>query len=96
MVLTLNGKYFHEKGKSSWDSPVPCSGSYKIHKKSISIYDILGKKCGVIANGVLGSAKKMENGKYWYFYMIPKIVGEYPSYKIYNEEMERVMKLLNS
>ena len=95
-MLILNGNYFYDRNKeSNRDAPEPCSGSYTVNRKTITIFNIAGEKCGVIANGVLSKVTKLANGKWWYSYCKPAIVGEYASYTQYVNDMAEAMKLLN-
>ena len=96
-MLTFNGCYFHDKDKeSSWDAPVPCSGTYKVNRHTISLFDSLGNKIGVIANGVLSRATRMADGKWWYGYMNPVGIPEYTSsqYRQKMSEIDAAMALL--
>jgi hypothetical protein len=93
-MIILNNKYFGKFGMRGQDSPEPVAGLYKVNKKSITLYDLGGNKCGVIANGVLASAKQLESGKWWYTYMTPRVVGDYDNYTHQRDDIRRAMKIL--
>jgi len=77
IVLAFNGCYFHNKKDSSWVFPEPCSGSYKVNKRTVVLYNIAGQKIGVIANNVMCRATRLEDGKWFYTYTTPKGIPEY-------------------
>ena len=95
-VLEFNGTYWHRQGASSWDAQAPCSGTYRVNKGSISLFNIAGQKVGVIANSVLARASRLPNGKWFYQYAIPNGIPQYENMRQYNIEVEKAMALLRS
>jgi hypothetical protein len=95
IMITINNKKFAENENEFIESlftSQTCVGYARINKKSISILNIQKEKVGVItSNKVLGTAKKLDNGKYWYSYGIPTIIGEFSSYKSQCEEIENIV-----
>jgi hypothetical protein len=98
-MITLNYKKFAANGKEMIDSlftgKSTCVGYYRAHKKSISLFDHQRNKIGIITNNVLGSARKLENGQYWYSYGTPTLIGEYNSFKAYTDEIQAITKQFN-
>ena len=97
-MLILNNKKLARNDKefinSLFHTGGSCSGYYKVNKKSISILDMQKNKVGVIINGVIGKATKLDNGKYWYSYGDIDILGEYnPTH--YYSDVTNAMELLN-
>ena len=95
-MITLNGKKFAESEKefidSLFDPSGTCVGYAKRHKKKISLLDHNKEMVGVIANNVLASATKLENGKYWYNYATPSLVGDYASYMQEMDDIKTAIK----
>ena len=95
-MIILNGKKFAENEKefidSLFDPSGTCVGYAKRIKKSITILNNNREKVGVIANGVLASATKLESGEYWYSYATPSIVGEYASYMQERDDIKTATK----
>lgn len=96
-MIILNKKKFAKNDDefvgSLFDGVSTCVGYYRVNKKSISLLDMKKNKIGVICNNVLASARKLENGRFFYSYMNPKIVGDYDFNKMM-EDVGVVMKLL--
>lgn len=82
-MIMLNGVKFAKNNKefvnSLFEKDGTCSGFYKVNKCSISLYDQKRNKIGVICNMVVGKASKIDNGKYWYSYSKPEMLGVYDS-----------------
>lgn len=92
-MICLNGKYFHDKKESSWNSPEPCSGSYKAYKRKITLFDIGGNRIGGInCWGVIYKSTLMDNGKWWHSYSLPAGIGEYDSYMRRCDEAEEALR----
>lgn len=99
-MITLNGKKFakndEEFTNSLFERGGTCVGFYRVNKRSISLLDTNKNKIGVInRHGVLGSARKLDIGKYWYSYATIDIIGEYSSYMQEREEVSEIMKRYN-
>ena len=84
-MITLNGKKLALNDKEFTDSLFKkggtCVGYYKVNKRTITLMDSAKKKVGFIANGdggiVMGQSTKLDNGKWWYTYGNPSMIGEY-------------------
>jgi hypothetical protein len=98
-MIILNGKQFakndDEFTNSLFKRGGTCVGFYKANKRSVTLYDMQRNKIGVINRyGVLASATKQNDGKYWYSYATPKVIGEY-DYKQQRAEVEAIMEAYN-
>jgi hypothetical protein len=98
-MITLNNKKFakteNEFINSLFNTGGTCVGYYKPLKKRIKLLDPNKKEIGSInAYGVLGACTLVE-GKKWYSYGTPSIIGDYKSYIKENEEIEEALKLNN-
>ena len=80
-MIKLNNVKFAENDNEFTDSLFQaggtCSGYYKVYKRRIVLMDKDKNRIGVIVNNVLGKATKQDNGKYWYSYATPEIIGDY-------------------
>ena len=57
------------------------SGYYVVRQGAIHIFDIKDAPVAVVnARGVFGCATKRLDGKVWYNYATPRLIGEFPSY----------------
>ena len=84
-MIILNGKKFAQNDNEFTDSLFnkggTCVGYYRKYKKSISLLDHNKEKVGIInSDYVLAKATKQDDGRYWYSFANPSIVGEYDSY----------------
>ena len=93
-MITLNGKKFAKNEQEFTDSLFSkggtCSGYYKVYKTKINLYDHNMNLIGVIANKVLAKATKQDNGKYWYSYGTPDIIGDYDNYSQESAEVSNI------
>jgi|GEM_PF-1275828 len=97
-MITLNGKKLALNDKEFTDSLFKkggtCVGYYNVNKRTITLMDSAKKKVGFIANGdggiVMGQATKLDNGKWWYTYGNPSIIGEY---EILSQEYDEVREI---
>lgn len=80
-MIVLNGKKFAENEKeftgSLFSPDGTCVGYAKRFRRRIYLTDIHKNRIGGVVNNVLFSAHKMDDGKFWYNYETPKILGEY-------------------
>lgn len=95
-MLTLNGKKFaandREFTESLFSAGGTCVGYYKAHKGEVQLFDMQRNRIGVInREAVLASCTKLENGRYWYTYHNPAIIGEYVSYAQEREECKAAL-----
>jgi hypothetical protein len=97
-MITLNGVKFALNDKEFTDSLFEkdgtCAGYYRPYKRQIILMDMQKNRIGVICNRVVGKADKMENGKYWYSYMRPTILGDWDTYpsNIMEKDLDRIYK----
>ena len=95
-MITLNGVKFAQNDdefiNSLFENGGTCDGYYRVNKKSITLMDKDKNKIGVICNMVLGKATKLDNGKWWYSYGKPELIGEYDSYVQEQDELNTVYK----
>lgn len=75
-MITINAYKFAENEKEATDSLFhengTASGYAKRYKRKIMFYDIQKNPVGVLnTQGVIGSARKLDNGKIWYSYGDP-------------------------
>jgi len=93
-MLTLNGKRFYNRKDEPADI-TGYTGSYSVNTRTISLYDADGIKRGIINPfGILASARKLDDGRWWYSYMIPLMIGEYSNRQQYGAEMAAAVKLI--
>ena len=62
---------------SLFETDGTCHGYYRVYKRRIVLMDKDKNRIGVIVNNVLGKATKQDNGKYWYSYATPELIGDY-------------------
>ncbi len=99
-MIILNGNKFAESDSefvdSLFESGGTCSGYAKRNKKSVTIMNMRKEKVGLInAHGVLGSATKQPDGKWWYSYADIPEVGKYASYMQQVEECKAALSQTN-
>ena len=83
--ITLNGRLFvgvRSANQAAAHSRDPVtSGVYTVRRGAVHIFDLKGEPDAVInALGVFGCATKQDDGRVWYSYATPKLIGEFPSY----------------
>ncbi|MFG1544865.1 hypothetical protein [Halobacteriovorax sp. ZH2_bin.1] len=70
-------------------------GYLKKFKKHIAIYDSTHTKVGIInAHGVLASATKLDNGKWWYNFATITEIGLKSDYS-YQKEIQEIQTICN-
>jgi len=75
---------------------VRAQGMPSVNKKSVTIMNMRKEKVGLInAHGVLGSATKQPDGKWWYSYADIPEVGKYASYMQQVEECKAALSQTN-
>lgn len=75
-MIKFNDKKF-ARNKAEFNSN-DCIGYYTPYKNQVVLYDSQYQKIGTVTkNNVLLSARKLDNGKYWYTFSTIKIIGEY-------------------
>jgi hypothetical protein len=84
-MIILNGTKWAENEQefinTLFEGKTTAMGYAKRNKRSVSLLNIQKEKIGVInCHGVIGSATKQDNGRYWYSYGMPKGIEEYESY----------------
>ncbi len=98
-MIFLNGKCFaanEAEFKSCLFEPHhDCVGYYRVNKKSITLKDHNKIKIGVICNLVCAAAVKLDNGKWFYSYSKPALIGEWPSYSDQQEEISAITSEFN-
>ncbi len=81
-MIKLNGLKFAETESEfteSLFSDQTCVGFAKRSKRKVLLSDHQNKLIGVVnTHGVIGSARKLDNGKVWYSYGTPKLLGDLP------------------
>ena len=97
-MIRLNGNIFSDINIPSFAQEMGLVGYYRANRKSITLMDMTGEKIGVInQHGVLCSASKLDNGKWWYSYMNPLfklgIMDEYP-YSQQCKDIENAMRMM--
>lgn len=90
-MLILNGKKFarteSEFVASLFEPGGTCVGYYKPTSRQIFLMDHNKERIGVIPpEGFLASATRQPDGRYWYSYGKPALVGDYESYGQEREE----------
>lgn len=98
-MIVLNGKKFARTNREFMDSLFSptgtCAGFYTVYPRAIIIMDMHRNRVGCINwDGVLCSATKQVNGRYWYNYRTPELIGEYPSYSAEREEVKGIVRAL--
>ena len=102
MTIQLNGKTFTRSAGAMVDtlfeSNGTASGFYRVSNGAVLIYDHQSNPIAVINRaGVFGCATRLENGRIWYSYATPRIIGEFSSYLDGLEQVKRAHKAaLNS
>jgi hypothetical protein len=95
-MIVLNGcRYLSEDEVLNKDFKEPYNGTYQISrfKKVVYLYDLAGNRIGFInACGVLGRAKHIDNGRYWYSHGNPDGIPEWKKYAQYCNEVTQVVK----
>lgn len=96
-MLILNGKKFArtdaEFTASLFQPGGTCVGFYKPTSRQIFLMNQHKERIGVIApSGVLGSATRLEDGRYWYSYGTPGLVGNYESYAQEHDESHAALR----
>ena len=99
-MITLNNKKFasddNEFISSLFKAGGTCIGYYKLYKKRIKLFDAQKKLIGVVTiNRVLATASKLDNGKFWYSYKIPSIIGNFDSYSAMALDIDKCLKLIS-
>ncbi len=94
MTIQLNGKTFtRSKGamvETLFNPNGTASGFYRVSGGAILIYDPQGNPIAVINRaGVFGCATRLDNGRIWYSYATPRIIGEFSSYSDGVEQVKR-------
>ena len=84
-MITLNGQKFARNNREFTESLFSpggtCVGYYKPMKRVIYLLDMHGERIGVInGEGVLAKATRQLDGRFWYSYATPTLVGEYASH----------------
>jgi hypothetical protein len=97
-MITLNGKNFATSKKefetSKSDPSGLCVGIARVRHRSIDLLSPEGEKVGVINhNGVCASATKLDNGKWWYSYREPDLVGRWESHMTQVQECQAALEL---
>lgn len=95
-MITLNGKKFaandREFTESLFHAGGTCVGYYAPRKRVVYLMDMQRNRIGVInQRGVLATCRKLDNGRYWYSYATPALIGEYDSYMQEREECKDVV-----
>jgi len=95
-MIVLNGKRFakdnEEFTSSLFKAGGTCMGYYKRLHNKVKLFDMQYELIGVITNNkVLAKATKLDNGKYWYSYAMPDIIGEYDSYSTMVEDISKAL-----
>lgn len=96
-MITLNGKKFARNNREFVDSLFSpggtCVGYYKVQKRAVILEDMHHNRIGAVNwDGVLCSATKMPDGRYWYSYRTPDIIGDFPRYLTEREECETIVR----
>ena len=100
-MLILNGKKFarteSEFVSSLFEAGGTCVGYYKATARQIFLMNHQKERVGVISpSGVLASATRQPDGRYWYSYGKPALVGEYASHAQEREECRAALDTLCS
>lgn len=82
-MLTINGQQFAETEKEVIDSlfqpGATVTGKAQRRRRSIHLHRLNGELVGVVtAGGVIGTARRMEDGRNWYSYGDCVLVGPMP------------------
>ena len=86
-MLTINGHSIAESKQemvqhTAQTSTPSCTGYIKRFKRRIDIFNLNDEKVGVINHeGVIGKARLLENGRYWYSYCDVELFGHFDSYR---------------
>ena len=96
-MITLNGKKFAANNREFTESLFhpggTCVGYYKVLKRAVVLMDMQRKRIGAVNwDGVLCSAVKQPDGRYWYCYRTPDLIGEYPRYITEREECDAIVR----
>lgn len=96
-MITLNGKKFARNDReftSSLFSPGgTCVGYYRPSRRCVVLMDMHKRRIGIInADGCLAKATKLDNGRYWYSYATPALIGEYASHGQECDEVRAVVR----
>jgi len=97
-MITLNSRKFAETESEMINSlfeDSTCVGYAKGNKRTVTLMDHNHNKIGVINNhGLLCSATRQKNNRYWYSFATISLVGEYPNYAQSIEEPKNVLAAL--
>ena len=97
-IITMNGKQF-AKGSAGLVNSLftgggTASGYYKIRKNDIGFFSPDGREVAVInRKGGYGRCDKLPDGRKWYSYGTPDIIGQFPSYSAEREAILSAMKV---
>lgn len=99
-MIILNGKKFAANNDqfigSLFSGGGTCVGYYKVRKTGVDLLDMQKNKIGVITkHQVLASAKRLENGNWWYSYSDIDLIGRYTSYCQERNEVNSVLQQFN-
>jgi len=83
-MITINGVKLAESNKEAIASLFIAGGTASLfakrQKRRIVLSYPNGEPFGVVSNGVIGTATRLDNGKVWYSYGWPKELGIEPEY----------------
>ncbi len=95
-MIILNGNKFalndEEFTNSLFESGSTCVGYYKPLKELVQLFDHNHNLVGTInRHKALAKATKLDNGKHWYSYGDPDLVGRFKSYMQKEKEITNVL-----
>lgn len=95
-VITMNGKQF-AKGSAGLVNSLftgggTACGYYKIRKNDIGFFAPDGREIAMInRKGGYGRCDKLSDGRKWYSYGTPDIIGEFPSHSARHQAIRAAM-----
>jgi hypothetical protein len=95
-MITINGKKFAESEAELTASVFTPGGTpvgfAKRSKRKIELRDLQGNIVGAVASGGVIATASMVNGKPWYGYGWPKILGKEPSLSAQHDDIQTLKK----
>lgn len=97
-VITLNGKRFAHGSRglvsSLFNPSGTADGYWRKSGRGVAFHAPDGRHIATInADGVMGRATKLEDGRTWYSYGDPDIIGRNPSYSAEREECRAALAI---